>query len=107
MVRISVPANKFRGEDQKKDFRREILALILAFNCVFRPGTRLYARLREGGTSNDLGGHGPKCPPRCPACVDHAIEYVIATCLLQARKHQFLNPRSTYLSKLDDIIAGA
>ena len=41
------------------------------------------------------------------ACVAHAIEYVIATYLLQARKHQFLNAPSTFLSKLDEIIAGA
>ena len=39
MVRISVLAHKFRGEDQKKGFRREILGFVLAFIRVFRPGT--------------------------------------------------------------------
>ena len=39
MVRISVLAHKFRGEDQKKDLRHKILGFVLAFICVFRPGT--------------------------------------------------------------------
>ena len=34
-----------------------------------------------------------------------AVKYVITAYLLQARKHQFLNAPSSFLSKLDEIIA--
>ena len=105
-ARISVPAHKFRVEDpQKKGLRCEILDLVLAFTCVFCPGTRLCSRLEEG-TSSGLGGHGPEMPPWRWVCVAHAVEYVIATYFLQARKHQFLNAQSTFLSKLDESQGG-
>ena len=58
MMRFSVLAHKFRGEDQKKGFRCKILAVVLAFSCVFRPGIRLYLRLE--GKSSILGGTGPE-----------------------------------------------
>ena len=107
MVRISVPAHKFRGEDQKNSLRCEILGLVLAFTCAFRIGTRLYSRLGGEGTSSDLGGMVPKCPPWHQACVAHAIEYVIATYFLQAHIHRFSKAHSTFRSKLDEIISGA
>ena len=91
---------------KKKGLWPEILGLVLALTCVFRPGTRLYSRL-EGGHKQWLRGTASKCPPWRRACVEHALEYVIATYLMQARKHQFLNTRFTFLSKLDEIIAGA
>ena len=55
MVRISLRAHKFRGEDQKnkKGLRREILGSIFVFTRVFRPGTKFYSCL--GGTSGILG----------------------------------------------------
>ena len=58
ILRFSVLAHKFRGEDQKKGFRLEILAFILAFSRVFRPGIRLYSRLED--RSSILGGTGPE-----------------------------------------------
>ena len=107
MVRISVPAHKFGGETfPKKGLRSEILGLVMAFTCVFRPGTRLYSRVR--GAQAVIWGVRPRnAIPWRRVCVIHAIEYNIATYLLQARKHQLLNARSAFLSKLDEIIAEA
>ena len=59
MVRISVFAHKFRGENQKKGLRRgrKIFGFVLAFNCIFRSGTRPLLTL--GGHKQYLGGHRP------------------------------------------------
>ena len=59
MVQISVFAYKFRGKNQKKGLRRgrKIFGFVLAFNCIFRSGTRPLLTL--GGHKQYLGGHRP------------------------------------------------
>ena len=93
MVRISLLAHKFRGEDQKKKgLRREILGSALAFARVFHSEMYFYSSWegtssisgggrntlqwyracyffsrhnpRLGGISRDLGGTTLKCPAR-------------------------------------------
>ena len=56
MVHISLFAHKFRGEDQKKGLRGEILGSVFVFTRVFLPGTKFYSRFR--GTN--LGEHRPR-----------------------------------------------
>ena len=58
MVRISLLARKFRGEEKKKGLQREILGSVLAFAPVFRPGTYLYS-LWGGTQAVFWGGAGP------------------------------------------------
>ena len=60
MVRISLLARKFRGEEKKKGLQREILGSVLAFAPVFRPGTYLYSLWGGGDTSSILGGSRPQ-----------------------------------------------
>ena len=59
MVRISLLARKFKGENQKKKkkkgLQRKILGSVLAFSSAFRPETKFHSRL--GGTASFLGKH--------------------------------------------------
>ena len=63
-VRISVPAHNagVKTKKKKKRLRCEILGLVLAFTCVFRPGTRLYSRL--GGARAEIWGGRTRNAPR-------------------------------------------
>ena len=67
MVRISLLKHKFGVEHQNKDLRLEILRLVLAFTCVFRPGTKLQSCLRRN-KQYFLGGKAQalNCTPVAP-----------------------------------------
>ena len=64
MMRISLLVHKFSNKDQKKKhkkrFWRKILGLVLAYNRVFRPGTKLYSLFRRGALAVFWGSTGPK-----------------------------------------------
>ena len=87
------------GRDEKGSSARN-LRLSLGVYFFFCPATRLYSRLGEGGTSSDLGEHGPQMPPMahglcCP-------RYRIRHCYVSfATSFMFLNVQSTFLSKLN------
>ena len=68
MVRISLLAHTFRGEDQKKKkgLRRKIVGSVLGCSRVFRHGTKFRSRLWDtnsffGGTGSEIhsSGTGP------------------------------------------------
>ena len=71
MVLISVFVLKCRGEDKEKRSSARNLRLRLGVHSCFRPGSRLYSRLRGrggGGWHKQFfgGAQAPKCTPVAP-----------------------------------------